>query len=205
MVQPSPRSAARTASAVCAQHCTTVARRRAARASVAVRSSGASRPVLTSTFSSAASAAALHSAAAHPTSERRRAGRAQRSGSSSATCSQCSSMASGARHAVRRVREPGGARGVVLRDGVGPLQRQKARRVRVNEREQRRALRVAAGGQRGERVVPVGVAGVGCRHVRGHRGQARRQRPGECGRAPPPGAGCAEASCAVNSERSARS
>ena len=32
MVQPSPRSAARTASAVCAQHCTTVARRRAARA-----------------------------------------------------------------------------------------------------------------------------------------------------------------------------
>ena len=85
---------------------------------------------------------------------------------------------------VRRVREPGGARGVVLRDGVGPLQRQKARRVRVDEREQRRALRVAAGGQRGERVVPVGVAGVGCRHVRGHRGQARRQRPGERGRAP---------------------
>ena len=33
-------------------------------------------------------------------------------------------------------------------------------------------------------VVPVGVAGVGCRHVRGHRGQARRQRPGERGRAP---------------------
>ena len=85
---------------------------------------------------------------------------------------------------MRRVREPGGARGVVFRDGVGPLQRQKARRVRVDEREQRRALRVAAGGQRGERVVPVGVAGVGCRHVRGHRGQARRQRPGERGRAP---------------------
>ena len=73
--------------------------------------------------------------------------------------------------------------GVGSGDGVGLLQRQKARCVRLDEREQRRALRLTGVDERAQRVAALGIAGVCRRDVCGHRGQACRQCPGERGSA----------------------